>query len=391
MPSLAAGLVLLACSSGAQQPSLSPASAAEAVAMRILQFQSPDGAIAMDPVEPARNTRVVPYVGNYAAMGLIAAYTATKRTVLLQGALKWARWYEKHLNADGTTDDWAGPPGLWQSTGKRDSTDAYAATYLTLLNRIFRAHQDRQWLEARKPFVEKAVSAIRLTLQPRGLTTAKPDWPVMYTMDNVETAIGLRSAATIAQAAGWLPLQRQALRMAQAMEDGIASQLWDPSSATFLVGLQTDGARLRAGSEWYPSVMANLMAAAWLPRSQRTSELFQRLYRQYGSAIPIRGTTAEEASRLIWWGYAAGTYGTPELLNQIQSRLTALAAHVPAGCYPDALGHICVLLTLERAPQRESPHAAPGRETMGRRRSKTSASQPTAPISTRNHERMDAR
>lgn len=363
------GLLAAGYGGASSQPAAPPLYLAQQVAQRILGFQTPDGAIAMDPASPARNTRVVPYVANYAAMGLVAVYAATHRTPFAEGALKWVRWYEAHMNPDGTIDDWAGSGQRWQSTNNRDSTDAYAATYLSLVERIFMALHDRRWLSERRPFVERAVGAIRLTLQPNGLTTAKPDWPVMYTMDNVETASGLRSAATLAEAAGWKELRNEAARLAQSMEHAIQAVLWDTSSSTFLVGVQTDGARVRAGSDWYPSVMANLMAAAWLPGTERTVQLFRRLYQQYRDTIPAAAATADDATRLIWWTYAASKCGTQEQANDLARRVTVLAAHPPAGCYPDALGHICILLVDGMSGRAHSSHSIGQRERPSRRRS----------------------
>ena len=351
-------IIALLPASGWQVESQPGADAIEQIAVRILQYQAEDGAIAMDPIAPSRTTRVVPYVGNYGAMGLVAAYHATHRTAFRVAALRWVHWYEAHMNSDGTIDDWMGSPTEWKSTHNRDSTDAYAATYLCLLERLYRAKNDETWLRERKPFIRKAMDAIRLTLQPCGLTTAKPDWPVMYTMDNVETALGLRSTAFLAAQAGWRDLQHEAGDLARAMEEAIYARLWDAPSSTFLVGLQTDGAKIRAGSEWYPSVMANLMATAWLPRSSRTTQLFQRLYQQYGATT----LSTDDPLHLVWWCYAARTCGSNQLKQALLNRLEQLSRHLAVGCYPDALGHICVLLASRSTANRASDDIPSGRE-----------------------------
>ncbi|MCX6907570.1 MAG: hypothetical protein NTY01_05950, partial [Verrucomicrobia bacterium] len=184
--------VVLIASAGASESG----SAVERAAEQILHHQTSDGAIVMGAL-PSKQSRLVPYFANFAARGLVAAFRETRDARWLDAAKRWAAWHEAHMNADGTIYDFNGAPGAWKPTGHYDSTDSYAATYLDLVFAIHRAAPDHEWLRSRLPSVRRAVAAIHLTLQPNGLTIAKPKWPVMYLMDNTETAARLRAAAAI--------------------------------------------------------------------------------------------------------------------------------------------------------------------------------------------------
>jgi len=97
------------------------------------------------------------------------------------------------------------------------------------------------------------------------MTLAKPTYPVMYVMDNTETLRGLRSAHELAVALGDGTEKRRTQAEADRMESAIDSLLWDPSVPSYFIGIQTDGGKSGGLKDWYPDIMANLMAIAWLP------------------------------------------------------------------------------------------------------------------------------
>lgn len=314
-------------------------------ANQILTHQAADGAIAQD-TRAAGATRVIPYFSNFAALGLVTAFQNTRDHLYLEAAQQWAGWYAAHQNPDGTVYDYTGTSGAWKPTGDYDSTDSYAATYLSLLLAVYRAAPDTKWLQSKRASIEKAVAAIKLTLQPNGLTLAKPTYPVMYTMDNVETAQGLHAAAELARLLHLEPLQKETESLARRMETAITKELWDPSTESYLIGLQPDGYHARGFKAWYPDVMANLMAIAWLPESDRNRALFARMKTLFADTLPERITSEQDLEHLNWWGWAAAGAQDNALLKQIQRRLAAFDS-VQHTFSPAALGHLCRLMRLE--------------------------------------------
>ena len=310
-----------------------PADTVRRAAAELLRHQTADGAIVMGTL-PASRSHLVPYFANFAALGLAAASGETGDARYLDAARRWAAWYEAHMNPDGTICDFDGASGAWQSTGDCDSTDSYAATFLELLLAIERAAPDPAWRAAHLPAARRAVAAIRLTLQPNGLTSAKPGWEVMYLMDNVETAAGLRAAAALGlDTAG----------LAASMERTMTAKLWDDARQTYAVGLEGNGRLVTAAATWYPYLMANLMAVGWLPPREGHVALLGRLRQQFGAEMPVAVNTEDDLERLVWWGIAAQGAGDAALGADIAAKLHAFDAQVKTFARPDLLGHLCCI------------------------------------------------
>lgn len=311
-------------------------------ANQILRHQTSDGALAMSAVS-ASPAQIVPYFSNLTAIGLMNAYRKSHRMVLREAVHHWIDWYEAHLNADGTIFDYHGTPGKWQSTGTYDSVDSYAATYLELVWDVYGTDQDLGWLKTRATSVRRVLAAIQSVLQSNGLSIAKPTYPVMYTMDNVETLRGLRAAVKIESKLGDLNGAAKIFIAASAMENAISVELWDQVRLCYRVDIQTDGGKEEGLGKWYPNVMANLMAIGWLPPSPRNRDLLSRLNDQFGRDLPTAIRNGEDLEHLVWWALAAGGAGDSELLEKVK-RILALSA--PAIVRLDSLvmlGHVCRL------------------------------------------------
>lgn len=309
---------------------------------QILRHQTSDGALAMSRISE-RPAHVIPYFANLASIGLISAYRQTHRIVLRDAVRRWVDWYEAHLNAAGTIFDYNGAPGMWQSTGAYDSVDSYAATYLELVWDVYQSDRDRSWLGARAPAILKVMAPIRRVLQPNGLTIAKPTYPVMYTMDNVETSRGLRAAAQIEGVLGEKKEAVDAGRLASAMENAVAGDLWDPVRLCYRVDIQTDGGKDEGLANWYPNVMANLMAVAWLPAGPRNRSLFRRLKDSLGKDLPTMIRSEEDLERLVWWASAAKGAGDAALLEKVKRLLEVSSPTVFRLDDLAMSGHICRL------------------------------------------------
>ncbi len=312
---------------------------ASSAAHLIQRQQTTDGAITM-AIVGSDESAVISYFGCFAAEGLVTEYRATRDRTFLRSALAWADWYAAHQNPDGTIFDYKGHSGAWHSTAHFDSSDSYAAVYLSLLSDIFRVTGDKAWLAGLHASIVRALAGIRLTMQPSGLTLATPTYPVMYLMDNTETLGGLRSAHALAVVLGDAAESRRTQAEADRMEASIDSLLWDPSGPNYLVGIQTDGGKDRGLKDWYPDIMANLMAISWLPPSARNNELFDRMFGLFGAGIPAQVNSQDDLEKLIWWGYAAQTMRRPDMLAKVRERLSTFDRICGNGCDAGDLGHV---------------------------------------------------
>ena len=162
----------------------------------ISQF-SQDGAILFTPQE------IMPYFSNLAAIGM------TKDPNRMPQVVAWMNWYINHLNWPdkwglyGTVYDYTVSNGVAIPTGDADSTDSYAATFLSLAWAAWQSGnaEARSYILGLSYQLDVIGGVIILTQQSDGLTWAKPDYQTKYLMDNSEVYRGLRDLATLYQVA----------------------------------------------------------------------------------------------------------------------------------------------------------------------------------------------
>jgi len=209
------------------------------------------------------STEIEPYFANGAAIGL------AKTKSHLSAVQGWMAWYLRHLNSPdqwgltGTIYDYAvSASGTETSTGNCDSTDSYAATFLTLA----RAYYDtgnasaQAYVKSIQTQLTAIGGVIVATQQSDGLTIAKPDYAVRYLMDNSEVYRGVSDLAYLfgtafddpTGAAYW---QGVANRVAA----GIAADLWNAGAGDYAPAEFADGSAPAANlSNWYPDATAQL-------------------------------------------------------------------------------------------------------------------------------------
>lgn len=154
-----------------------------------------DGAILFTPQE------IMPYFSNLAAIGM------TKDPNRMPQVVAWMNWYINHFNWPdkwglyGTVYDYTVSNGVAIPTGDADSTDSYAATYLTLAWNAWQSGnpEARSFILGLNYQLDVIGGVIVLTQQSDGLTWAKPDWQIKYLMDNCEVYRGLRDLASLYQ------------------------------------------------------------------------------------------------------------------------------------------------------------------------------------------------
>jgi hypothetical protein len=144
-------------------------------------------------------SRINPYYANLAAIGLVkdpARYVQVEN---------WMRWYIAHLNhtdkwnLGGTMYDYNIVNGAEVSSGDADSTDSYAATFLSLAYAYYATGNPaaQSYVRSISGDLDLIAQVLVKTQQSDGLTWAKPDYQIKYLMDNSEVFRGLADVSTL--------------------------------------------------------------------------------------------------------------------------------------------------------------------------------------------------
>src|SRR5208337_3394273 len=183
-----------------------------------------DGAILYTSAE------IVPYYSNLAAIGLAktpAHYPQVKA---------WMEWYMRHLNYPDkwglycTVYDYNVSGTTETPTNDADSTDSYAATFVSLAWAYWQTGDaDAQaYIKTLRHQLDCIGGVMVQTQQSNGLTWAKPDYQIQYLMDNCEVHKGLSDLANLFQYAFNDSNGRDWYSTYAAKElKGIQSVLWD--------------------------------------------------------------------------------------------------------------------------------------------------------------------
>ena len=166
----------------------------------VSKFVKSDGAILY--TLPQLNPGIInPYYSNIAAIGM------TKDPNRMPQVVSWMKWYISHLNWPdkwglyGTTYDWNVNNGVETSSGNADSTDSYAATFLTVVWNAWKSNNSaaQSYIKTLSYQLDAIGTVLLKTQQSDGLTWAKPDYQIKYLMDNCEAYRGLRDLAYVYQ------------------------------------------------------------------------------------------------------------------------------------------------------------------------------------------------
>lgn len=163
----------------------------------LTQFSRSDGALMYTPQE------IDPYFANIAAIGM------TRDPNRMPQVVAWMNWYINHLNWPdqwglyGTTYNYNIVDGTEVSTNDADSTDSYAATFLTLCWDAWQTGDQsaQQFISGISYQLDVIGGVLIQTQQSDGLTWAKPNYQIKYLMDNAEVYRGLRDLASLYQTA----------------------------------------------------------------------------------------------------------------------------------------------------------------------------------------------
>ncbi len=247
----------------------------------ILSQQLPGGAVVTAyPGQP----KIVPYFAHLGLYGLAAWGLSLPRV------RAYLDWYLSHLErpdrygVTGTVYDYhLDGEGVESPTFSYDSSDSYAATFLTLVRLYYGTGGDRAWLEDHWPELDLVAGAMLATLQKDNLTLARPDWKVKYLMDNCEVYRGLKDYA-------WLLAQVKGAGEAERYE-ALAGKVREALEAKMRVDGGYCPAIYRAGlrrrpnwKKWYPDALAQLfplITGVLSPEERTARRIYGNFLRNY--------------------------------------------------------------------------------------------------------------
>jgi len=282
--------------------------------------QTDQGALAQNP----RQTDVVPYFANLAAMALVRDNPNLVR--------RYMEWYLGHLNHPdrfgfyGTIYDYH-----LRSDGREvpsldyDSADSYAATLLSLAAWYVRSTSDLDWARRHKAQLTEVAEVITRLQDGDGLVWAKPGLGVKLLMDNSENYRGLTDWAWLLERLGDGEASAAYGRRAAWVRQAIERQLWSPWRGLYEWTL--GGVHVPAlGPRWYPETVSQIYPIVFGvidPRSDRA----QLLYAKVMAAFP-RWAEGDTGDPFPWAiaAYAAVLVGD---INSARVFLAHSAQHWP--------------------------------------------------------------
>ena len=264
------------------------------------------------------SSKIIPYYSNLAAIGLThdpASYSTVQR---------WMQWYINHLNWPdkyglyGTTYDYDYSNGQEVSRNYADSTDSYAATFLSLALAFYHTGDPsaQAYVKTLGYQLDVIGGVLIQTQQSDGLTWAKPDYKIKYLMDNCEGYRGLRDLAQLFQTSFNDPTKAAYYNAAAGtMLKGINSMWMNGSWAVY----KTASGTLAAPSmgKWYPDATSQLFPAleGVIPVNDPRS---QQVYTNLNNAWPGWPSLSYNAQDPFPWvlvGNAAVMMGDTQRVN----------------------------------------------------------------------------
>ncbi|HET9030684.1 MAG TPA: hypothetical protein VFN49_10945 [Candidatus Aquilonibacter sp.] len=255
-----------------------PARASDAADWLAGPCSGPNGTIRVRP----HGRYVSGYFGTLVADALVHA---RERPDMVAG---WMQWYFAHAHdsgsgVDGVPDDVDLDGDREVSRGRPDSTDAYGAVFLSLARHAYDSGDPalRALVLAHRDDLARIMDSGVATMRPNGLTWARPQYHIFYTIDDVELYRGLVDASALFDHAFHdAPLSARYDRDARIVQYGVTNVLWDAQTQTFRPYMNDAGTSGPANlSVAYPDALAQVLAIYYGfvdPRSSAARALLER-------------------------------------------------------------------------------------------------------------------
>lgn len=286
----------------------------------IVSLQSEQGYLTMTPT----NTRINPYFNN------IALWAIADNPNHASIVKKWVQWYLTHLNAPdkfgvtGSIYDYTVTVSdeKVKATEDYDSSDSYAATFISLLRIYYDATKDKEFLFEIEPSLELVVRAIYSTRDPSdGLTYAKINYKIKYLMDNLEVWKGLNDWAYLLSEVYQRPDDSDKIIQDALLIERSLQMMWDENRKNFAFAKDEQGNYFQANiSKFYPDYTAQLMAIAFeLTTPEQTSSIWSGFNDQFPKWTRLGHPDSFPWSLMVYAGAKAGDWDkVNEYINSIE-------------------------------------------------------------------------
>ena len=218
-----------------------------------LQCQLNEGALTQTPT----SSLIIPYFANLAAKTLVNYYPENSKLYM--------KWYLDNLNMpdkwglSGTIYDFRmSSKGTLVPTGKYDSADSYAATFLDLVSYYCEVTNDFDFIEQNMAAICKVADVIAALQDKDGLVFVKPKSGVKYLMDNCESYRGMMAWSNSLNNMGHLEIAGYYREIAEKIHEGIQSVLYDPEKCSYFWYYSRLIKRHARKGKWYPDGVSQL-------------------------------------------------------------------------------------------------------------------------------------
>lgn len=326
----------------------------------IASLQLDNGAIPMTYNDNAELT-VNPYFSCYAALALLdnaETYASQVKDYL--------EWHFAHLNTAET--DYAGIDGTIYDhiitvengavTGERmhprkyDSSDSYAAVFLTVLNKYSKATGDTEYIISKSSDIARVVNAMTATMH-NGLAFACPDYRIKFLMDNSEVYEGSVDATELFETvickndASYSNTLELCRKTAKDVSNAIENKMWNHFDGYYRTALDSTGRNVQnfSWSSFYPGATAQLFVinhGVLAPETERAKTLYGKFCESFDwehlnfnsefcwGSVVIAGAKMNDTDRVVTYMKSFqekfGNHNYP--LYSGDSARVAIAAHI---------------------------------------------------------------
>lgn len=248
----------------------------------LASLQQSNGALAFRGKENG-TVSIIPYFSCITARALLQKSPGTEYTDVVKN---YFNWHFAHLNdaasdinkVSGTIYDYSaeilnGVVQFEKTEQEYDSTDSYAALFLTALWEYYNQTGNSEYLIAHYPQITDVIGAMNVTVDTDGLSYAKPSYKVKYLMDNTEVFNGISCAINICEQV-FLPHYSEGTpeygsikrtieylhEIKDRQEQAFRTMLWNEGEQHYEIGVDNSGKALdfNGWSKFYPDAVAQL-------------------------------------------------------------------------------------------------------------------------------------
>ena len=270
----------------------------------LASMQLPNGALPMTYAKNGELT-VNPYFADFAALALL-----DKAEEYADIVVGYMDWHFAHLNTaeedfnglDGTIYDYKVTMkdgeivkeviSTPENADSYDTTDSYAATFLTVVYKYLQKTGDSDYIAANAEDIVRITNVMFSNLQ-NGMTYAKPNHRVKYLMDNCEVYEGFIASAGIFEKlvsqgkTEYTSLRDDCSELIGTVRDNINTKLWNYVGGYYLPGITAYvkiPTKIFSWKTYYPQATCQLfpiICGVIEPDTQRAKNLYEKFCENY--------------------------------------------------------------------------------------------------------------